>query len=191
MPVEAAPPVQKKSSAAVFREFSKHFEDSAFTTRTLSSRKEGLKYQPELRPDAVPTLFGHSETQRKRKQDLTDRRFGRLTKRRRQQELAEILSEDPPIIGDDTRVGKIIDAASKLKRNATLSLWSKSITKHMYWCSSSSPEGPNRAQLVKDKWVSISNHVADIHEGHGGLFPKCQHDQLVPRAWIKKGEENQ
>ncbi|KAK7497529.1 hypothetical protein BaRGS_00011169 [Batillaria attramentaria] len=88
-------------------------------------------------------------------------------------------------------VGKIIDAASKLKRNATLSLWSKSITKHMHWCSSSSPEGPNRAQLVKDKWVSISDHVADIHEGHGGLFPKCQHDQLVPRAWIKKGEENQ
>ena len=40
---------------------------------------------------------------------------------------------------------------------------------------------------MKDKWVSISNHVVDIHEGHGGSFPCCEHDPLGAKAWIKKG----
>lgn len=63
----------------------------------------------------------------------------------------------------------------------------KSISNHMYWCSASSPEGLERELLVREKWVSICNHIVDIHQGHGGSYARCQHDQLKDRAWIKKG----
>lgn len=38
-----------------------------------------------------------------------------------------------------------------------------------------------------EKWTSILNHVADIHEGHGEKFPKCTHEPLEHRMWITKG----
>ncbi|KAL8591976.1 hypothetical protein ACOMHN_020454 [Nucella lapillus] len=45
----------------------------------------------------------------------------------------------------------------------------------------------DRQQVVKDKWLSIVNHIADIHEGHGGTFSSCLHGALEPRAWIRRG----
>ena len=75
-----------------------------------------------------------------------------------------------------TGVCKKIEAAGRSKVNASLALWAKSISNHIYWCSVTSPEGPDRDGLVKDKWVSIVNHVPDIHEGHGGRFPQCLHE---------------
>ena len=41
--------------------------------------------------------------------------------------------------------------------------------------------------LVKAKWLSVLNHVCDIHEGHSDLFPACEHGPLEPRWWLKKG----
>ncbi|KAL8565477.1 hypothetical protein ACOMHN_049454 [Nucella lapillus] len=84
-------------------------------------------------------------------------------------------------------IGKKLEAAGKSKRNAVIGLWSKGIKRHMYWCSTSTPEGPDRQQVVKDKWLSIINHIADIHEGHGGTFSSCLHGALEPRAWIRRG----
>ena len=86
-------------------------------------------------------------------------------------------------------VGKKIEAAGKKRQNVHLSLWSQSISNHMYWSSASTPEGPDRTNTVKEKWLSIRNHVADIPEGHGTFFPRCEHDDLEPRAWIKNGKK--
>lgn len=41
--------------------------------------------------------------------------------------------------------------------------------------------------MEMERWLSILNHVVDIHEGHGNNFTECEHDQLVDRAWMKEG----
>lgn len=84
-------------------------------------------------------------------------------------------------------ISKKLEAAAKTKENACLALWTKSISNHLYWCSTSSEESDDRKEEVKDKWLSIVNHVADIHTGHGPKYPDCQHGDLEPRAWIRKG----
>ena len=83
---------------------------------------------------------------------------------------------------------KKLEAAGKSKVNVNLTVWSKSIGNHMYWCSVTSPEeAEDRQEVVKQKWLSILNHVSDIHEGPGDKFPKCDRGELAPRTWIKKG----
>ena len=85
-------------------------------------------------------------------------------------------------------VTKKLDATSKSRANANIALWTKSIANHMCWCSVSSPEDEeDRVEVVTDKWLSILNHVADIHEGHGTKFPVCTHGELGRKTWIKKG----
>ena len=38
------------------------------------------------------------------------------------------------------------------------------------------------------KWISVIEHIQDIHEGFDGLFPRCAHDRLEGRErekpWI-------
>ena len=46
--------------------------------------------------------------------------------------------------------------------------------------------------MVKAKWLSLLNHVANIHEGHSDLFPVCLHGDLDdeegrPRKWMEDG----
>ena len=79
---------------------------------------------------------------------------------------------------------KKIDAVSKRKGCQMLADWSQSISNHMYYCAA---ESHGNGELLKQMWCSISNHVVNIHEGHGTLFQKCAHDELDDRAWIKKG----
>ncbi|XP_052254874.1 uncharacterized protein LOC127860677 [Dreissena polymorpha] len=52
----------------------------------------------------------------------------------------------------------------------------------MYYCAALSA---GNGDMVVQKWLSIGNHVCDIHEGHGDLFPKCLHGP-IQRIWIKK-----
>ncbi|KAJ8309871.1 hypothetical protein KUTeg_012496, partial [Tegillarca granosa] len=42
---------------------------------------------------------------------------------------------------------------------------------------------------VHDKWVSIFNHVSNVHEGHSGKYARCLHDQLNDRNWMKRGSK--
>ena len=42
-------------------------------------------------------------------------------------------------------------------------------------------------ELKKAKWLSLLNHICNTHEGHGGLFPNCAHDDIEERDWIVKG----
>ena len=54
----------------------------------------------------------------------------------------------------------------------------------MYWCAASSG---GDGELVEQKWLSILNHVTDVHEGHGEKFPRCEHGELEERDWMKRG----
>ncbi|XP_052084466.1 uncharacterized protein LOC127721708 [Mytilus californianus] len=62
--------------------------------------------------------------------------------------------------------------------------WSRSISNHMYWCAASS--NGNGEELVQ-KWQSVLKHCANVHDGHGDLFPNCLHGPLEDREWIKMG----
>nr|XP_034319417.1 uncharacterized protein LOC105325318 [Crassostrea gigas]XP_034319418.1 uncharacterized protein LOC105325318 [Crassostrea gigas] len=62
--------------------------------------------------------------------------------------------------------------------------WARSVSNHLYWCASSSD---GDGELVSEKWLSVLNHITNVHEGHGQRFPKCLHGELEDRDWIKEG----
>ena len=77
---------------------------------------------------------------------------------------------------------------AKQKECDIIGEWQRSIINHLYWCVASSQED---GESVKAKWLSLDNHVHDIHTGHGGVFPEYIHGQLDvqrPRKWFKRGE---
>ena len=59
------------------------------------------------------------------------------------------------------------------------------MSNHLYWCAASSD---GDWEMVKQKWLSILNHIANVHEGHGDKFPRCQHGELEERSWMTKGK---
>lgn len=81
---------------------------------------------------------------------------------------------------------KKLESSGKKKMCDKLLEWARSISNHIYWCAASSN---GDGDLVHDKWVSILNHVTNVHEGHGGKYARCQHDQLDDRNWMKRGSK--
>ncbi|XP_064639563.1 uncharacterized protein LOC135495074 isoform X3 [Lineus longissimus] len=81
---------------------------------------------------------------------------------------------------------KMDNIAKKYKLCRILAKWSQSVSNHIFWCAASSN---GNGDLVEAKWLSILNHVADVHDGHGDLYPKCLHGPLEDREWIKKGSK--
>eukprot|EP00118_Oscarella_pearsei_P022098 m.252094 g.252094 ORF g.252094 m.252094 type:complete len:256 (+) comp40347_c0_seq9:790-1557(+) len=80
---------------------------------------------------------------------------------------------------------KKVDALGKLKGCETLRKWTKSIVNHIYWCAASTPDGSS--DVMRSKWLSLDNHLHNIHEGHDHLFPKCLHSTLPEarnKEWI-------
>jgi solute carrier family 8 (sodium/calcium exchanger) len=81
-------------------------------------------------------------------------------------------------------VFKKLEASGKKKKCKQVGDWARSVSNHLYWCAASS-EGDG--ELVLEKWLSVLNHITNIHDGHGKLFPSCLHGELEDRDWIKKG----
>lgn len=81
-------------------------------------------------------------------------------------------------------INKKLLAAGKKKGCEILTEWAQSISNHTYWCAATCQ---GEGELLKSKWLSLLNHVADIHQGHDENFPQCEHGDLEPRKWIKKG----
>ena len=40
--------------------------------------------------------------------------------------------------------------------------------------------------MIKAKWLSLENHVHNVHTSHGGVFSQCAHGQLLGREANKK-----
>lgn len=56
--------------------------------------------------------------------------------------------------------------------------WIKSITNHLWW---SSQTCNGNSQLLKEKWLSILHHTANMHTwGGSDLFSECAHSPLTP-----------
>ncbi|XP_049517016.1 uncharacterized protein LOC119440580 [Dermacentor silvarum] len=80
-------------------------------------------------------------------------------------------------------INRKLIAASKKAGCEDLVLWTKSIVNHLYWSASSS-DG-NKDSIVP-KWISILNHIQDIHSHENELFPTCAHGDIEPRAWLSE-----
>ena len=82
-------------------------------------------------------------------------------------------------------IKKKLHTQGQKKGFGLLAEWQPSVTNHLHWVAATS-EG--NGEMVKAKWLSLLNHVCDVHEGHGTLFPECQHAELGERSWFKKGD---
>lgn len=62
---------------------------------------------------------------------------------------------------------------------------------HLYWVPTSTPDGS--PQLKLEKWISVYNHIQNIHEGHGAHFLQFQHGNLDldpvtgRKRWLRTG----
>lgn len=78
-------------------------------------------------------------------------------------------------------------AASKEKGCDIIKAWTRGVRNHIYWCSTTTIT--NFQDLVLAKWKSLIRHIANKHEDHPDpLFPKCMHEELDRRKWIKIGK---
>ena len=78
---------------------------------------------------------------------------------------------------------KKLVAVSKKRGCEDIASWCHSISNHLYWAAASSG---GDGELVREKWISITNHVCDIHQGHGTRYQACGHGTL-DKNWIPKG----
>ena len=66
---------------------------------------------------------------------------------------------------------------AKKKECEELAPWIKSVTNHLWW-SAMTCEG--NAELLKEKWISILNHVVDKHSWDSSiLYNCCPHDPIL------------
>jgi len=62
--------------------------------------------------------------------------------------------------------------------------WIHSISNHLYWSASTSSTG----EEMVAKWVSVVNHVQNVHTHDDYGFPACLHEPLTDadqRNWLK------
>ncbi|KAG0445395.1 hypothetical protein HPB47_015831 [Ixodes persulcatus] len=81
-------------------------------------------------------------------------------------------------------IKKAITAASKAPGCSALDVWVQAAANHMHWCATASRG--NGHPLV-EAWASIARHVADIQNGHGGLYATCLHGPQDDVEWLSPG----
>ena len=85
---------------------------------------------------------------------------------------------------------KKLNAIAKLKDCEIVGEWTQSIVNHLYWCAMSSSDSSSNEELIRSKWLSLSNHIHNKHT-HKGIFKKCAHKSLNrnkrKKKWFKLG----
>jgi hypothetical protein len=71
----------------------------------------------------------------------------------------------------------------KLKDCEIIGEWSQSIINHLYWSVASTNE--DDTDVMIEKWLSLANHIHNVHKGHGKRYKNCAHEQLKKRKWFK------
>ena len=88
------------------------------------------------------------------------------------------------------RIGfrKKLEKIGKQKNCELVCEWQRTIINHLYWCVSSSND--DGSELIKAKWLSLDNHIHNVHRKHSKEFPKCAHKRLRgkdrKRKWFKR-----
>ena len=83
---------------------------------------------------------------------------------------------------------KKLEAAAKVKDCVIIGHWQRSIINHLYWCVASTSTG--EGELIKANWLSLENHVHNMHTHKNEVFKKCAHGSLRGREknkeWFKR-----
>ena len=82
---------------------------------------------------------------------------------------------------------KKIEALAKQRDCDDVGKWEKSIINHLYWCVASTPS--SEEEVIKAKWLSLDNHMHNVHHGHAAKFPTCLHGRLQgdrTKRWLKR-----
>lgn len=83
-------------------------------------------------------------------------------------------------------ISKKLLKASKEKSYEIIQRWIKGVRNHLYWCVTTTKLGFQ--EMILAKWCSFMRHVSNKHTDHENpLFPKCAHQELPRRKWIKVG----
>ena len=65
--------------------------------------------------------------------------------------------------------------------------WQRNIINHLYWCLSSTTA--NDGELIKAKWLSLDNHIHNVHRRHGKSFLNVHmvdwNDEIETRSGYK------
>ena len=77
-----------------------------------------------------------------------------------------------------------MEALAKQKDFELVGEWKRSLINHLYWCVVSTPI--DERELIKAEWLSLDNHIHNQHSDHGGLYPKCSHEELQGQDRQKK-----
>ena len=81
-------------------------------------------------------------------------------------------------------ITKKLSNKAKLKGNENLALWIKSISNHLWWCSSTCNKN---AEELLEKWKSVLYHISNKHTWTGNkFFHKCCHPCLTENEGKKK-----
>ncbi|XP_077492218.1 uncharacterized protein LOC144103349 [Amblyomma americanum] len=80
-------------------------------------------------------------------------------------------------------ITKKLHTAAKQNNCKELAPWIKSVCNHLYWAAASS-EG--KAELIVPKWLSLLNHIRDIHTHDQASFPTCLHGDIGPKQWLRE-----
>ena len=76
-------------------------------------------------------------------------------------------------------VTKKLSKKAKKKSCAELAPWIQSVSNHLWWSIQTCGGNP---EVLKEKWESIVNHVANVHQWRKGKhFRKCAHHKLSER----------
>ncbi|KAJ4921626.1 hypothetical protein JOQ06_023008, partial [Pogonophryne albipinna] len=81
-------------------------------------------------------------------------------------------------------ISRKLESLAKQKECDAIKPWIRSVVNHLYWSAVSTESG--HGDLVAEKWMSVINHIQNVHEGHGDLYPSCSHAALETRADQKK-----
>ena len=83
---------------------------------------------------------------------------------------------------------KKVSALAKQKDCQLFGEWERSLVNHLYWCVVSTADGGG--DVIKAKWLSVDNHIHNVHSGHSQLFQKCSHGVLEGRESQKSGSRD-
>ena len=71
--------------------------------------------------------------------------------------------------------------AAKLKANAELQAWIKSIDNHFWWCCLTCN---GNLDELKEKWLSLLSHICGFHDfPNNKIFKRCEHGD-IEREWL-------
>ena len=82
-----------------------------------------------------------------------------------------------------------MNSLAKKKECEEVAKWEKSISNHVYWVAASTTDEEEELRVAK--WMSLTNHIQDVHHGHSDIFPSCLHGKLKDgerkKKWLQSG----